>query len=242
MSTDREQRLAETFIRLSDTLSDDFDLVEFFQTLTDRCVELLDIASAVLFLTRPSDDFLHPCAWTPVPPHKADLLVTAATDSPMTRAHHTAETVLAVDLARVSGPQSDFANEARKAGYTHAAALPLRLRERALGALLTLHTREPAGKELRLARALTDQAAVGLVHRHRFEAETTLNSQLYTALHSRVLIEQAKGVLSVHLHCSIPEAFEAIRRHARSSRRPLTAVAADVIDRGLRPRRNFTDA
>ncbi len=47
---DREQRLAETFVHLADTLIDDFDIIDFLQVLAARCVELLDVAAAGIML------------------------------------------------------------------------------------------------------------------------------------------------------------------------------------------------
>ncbi|MGW2818596.1 hypothetical protein [Streptomyces sp. NPDC001415] len=58
----REQRVADTFVLLADTLTDDFDLVEFFQTLCERCIELLPVTAAGLLLVRPTDNRLQPCA------------------------------------------------------------------------------------------------------------------------------------------------------------------------------------
>src|SRR3954469_2580794 len=47
----REQRLAEVFVELADTLVEEFDVVDFLQTLTERCVELVDTDAAGLMLT-----------------------------------------------------------------------------------------------------------------------------------------------------------------------------------------------
>lgn len=37
----REQRLAEVFVDLADTLVEEFDVADFLQTLTERCIELV---------------------------------------------------------------------------------------------------------------------------------------------------------------------------------------------------------
>jgi len=63
------------------------------------------------------------------------------------------------------------------------------------------------------------------------------NEQLQTALESRVLIEQAKGVLAER-HSLVPDqAFEAMRRSARSSNRRLDEVAAEIVTSGSTPPR-----
>ena len=54
-------------------------------------------------------------------------------------------------------------------------------------------------------------------------------AQLQTALDSRVVIEQAKGVLAARLECSVEEAFELLRRTARSNRAAIHGVAAEIV-------------
>ena len=59
------------------------------------------------------------------------------------------------------------------------------------------------------------------------------NEQLQTALESRIVIEQAKGVLSAQSGSSVGEAFRVMRSHARRTGEPLTAVAEAVVGREL---------
>jgi hypothetical protein len=44
-------RVAEVFVELADTLIDNFDVVDFLETLTDRCVELLGADASGLMLS-----------------------------------------------------------------------------------------------------------------------------------------------------------------------------------------------
>jgi len=55
------------------------------------------------------------------------------------------------------------------------------------------------------------------------------NRQLEHALESRVVIEQAKGVLIERFRLEPDGAFDLLRRAARSSRRKLHDLAADVV-------------
>lgn len=57
-------------------------------------------------------------------------------------------------------------------------------------------------------------------------------AQLQTALESRVVIEQAKGILAERHGLELDEAFEVMRRAARSNRMKLRELAGRV-----RPRR-----
>lgn len=53
--------------------------------------------------------------------------------------------------------------------------------------------------------------------------------QLQTALDSRIVIEQAKGILAERESISPDEAFEKIRRQARSQQRKLHDLAAEIV-------------
>jgi hypothetical protein len=59
--------------------------------------------------------------------------------------------------------------------------------------------------------------------------------QLETALTSRIVIEQAKGVLAERLSMQVDAAFAVLRREARNSQRKIHEVAADVVSGQLRP-------
>ncbi|MGW8377655.1 GAF and ANTAR domain-containing protein [Streptomyces sp. ODS28] len=237
MTIPREQRLADTFVLLSDTLVRDFDLVDFFQTLTDRCVELLDIAAAGLFLARPADDGLRPCAWTPPTARTGALMTVAVDGSPATDCFRTATPLTPRALGEEDVLHPAFLHQAREDGYTYTAAVPLRLRTQLLGSMLMLNTGigAPAPSDLPLAQALTDQAAIGLVHQRALAAEQAPRLQLHAVLHSRIVIEQAQGFLSERLTLSLDDAYGAMRHHARTHGQRLTTVATHILDHGLRP-------
>ncbi len=61
--------------------------------------------------------------------------------------------------------------------------------------------------------------------------KTELTAQLQFALNSRVLVEQAKGVLMEREGVDAERAFELLRRRARSSERKLAEVAREVLAR-----------
>lgn len=55
------------------------------------------------------------------------------------------------------------------------------------------------------------------------------NGQLRQALSSRIVIEQAKGMLVERFGFDVESAFEVLRRAARSNRRPIHGVAEAVL-------------
>ena len=110
-------------------------------------------------------------------------------------------------------------------------ALPLRLREVTLGALnLFSVTRVPMDEaDVMVARAFADLATLSIMQ-HRASAEAQrLNEQLAGALTSRVVIEQAKGVLAERAGVDLAEAFSRLRAYARSSNLRLTDVAQAAV-------------
>jgi GAF domain-containing protein len=114
-------------------------------------------------------------------------------------------------------------------------AVPLRLRGTVLGALNLFRTTDKPFTvvELRIAQAMAQVAATGLLQQRSISERELLSEQLQTALHSRVVIEQAKGVLAEYLNVTVDEAFQQLRNHARNSNRKLTDLARDVATKHL---------
>ncbi|GGV49224.1 hypothetical protein GCM10010277_42900 [Streptomyces longisporoflavus] len=169
---------------------------------------------------------------------KAAVLDTALREGPTVEAYRTATAITPGYLGSAPTAWRDFTLRARAAGYTYAGAVPLRLRQKTLGSLLLLrtgHSPMPAA-DLALAQAFADAAAIGLLHARFMQEAGTLNEQLRKALHSRILIEQAKGYLAARRGISPTDAFETLRRYARHHRLRLAAVAQEVITTGDLPR------
>ncbi|MGW5867446.1 ANTAR domain-containing protein [Streptomyces sp. NPDC055239] len=226
----REEKIARTFVELADTLADDFEVIDFMEHFTYRCCDILDIAAAAVLLAASETDLYSPgsCGTDPARAAVLDVTVRAG---PAVEAYRTATAVAPGDLASAPAAWRDFTLQARTAGYTYASAVPLRLRQETLGSLLLLRTGPgplPVA-DLALAQAFADAAAVGLLHARALREADTLNEQLRTALHSRILIEQAKGFLAARRGISPVEAFETLRRRARHHRVRLAAVAQEVI-------------
>jgi hypothetical protein len=107
----------------------------------------------------------------------------------------------------------------------------MRLRDQVIGTL-NLFRRAPHGLDEQAAwaaRALVDVATIGILQERAIRQQELVAAQLQAALHSRVMIEQAKGVLAERHHVTPDEAFLILRRYARNHNRPLTPLAGDVI-------------
>jgi GAF domain-containing protein len=138
-------------------------------------------------------------------------------------------------LAIVNGRWPNFAPVALEAGFRSVHALPLRLRGQVIGAVNLFRADEGALDDLDVlaAQALADMATIAILqHRAAVESQV-LNEQLNFALNSRVLIEQAKGVLTERAGIDMQEAFSRLRNYARNHNLRLVDVAQQVIDRTL---------
>lgn len=227
----REQRLADTFVELADTLVNDFDVVQLLDLLVARCAELLDVTAAALFLAPPGTG-LRPMAMSDSEAGLSDLLAIAQHEGPAWESHQEVVSVGPVDLDSVCRRWPGFGAAAENAGYHQACSVPMRLREDVLGALLLLHA-EPGvmtAADTRLVQALADAATIGILHERAIRRQTDLSSQLHTALRSRILIEQAKGILAARRNTSVETAFELMRGHARRNRRRIGEVARHVVE------------
>jgi AmiR/NasT family two-component response regulator len=76
-------------------------------------------------------------------------------------------------------------------------------------------------------------ATIGILSERAIRHGEVLNEQLQSALNSRVIIEQAKGVLSQRGELSMDMAFDRLRRYARGNNLRLSDVARRVIDTDL---------
>ena len=138
---------------------------------------------------------------------------------------------------RTAGDQwPEYAEAADRLGVAAVAGVPMRLADQTIGALDVYDDvpREWSEEDLAAAGVLADVATSYLVNASTLRQQQQLNEQLTTALESRVVLEQAKGMTAKEGGVSVDEAYHRIRRHARNHNTSLRAVAEAVVDLGLR--------
>jgi transcriptional regulator with GAF, ATPase, and Fis domain len=232
---ERSVKFARTLVELADTLVHDFDVVAFLQMLSDRCVDLFSVTSAGVML-HDQRDSLQVIASSDERGRTLELMELQNQEGPCLDAFRLAAPVQAsADAASERWPV--FASHARLAGYHTFAALPLRLRGTTIGALnlFSNQTSVLAEDEIIDAQALADIATIGLLNERAVRESRLLAEQLQHALTSRVVLEQAKGVLAVKLNCHVDEAFLVMRSYARSHNLRLGDIARQVIDGEVTP-------
>jgi GAF domain-containing protein len=233
---EREATLAKTLVELADTLVADFDVVDLLTLLVDRCVALLGVPAAGLMLVGP-DGVLRVMASSSETMRVLELFELQSQEGPCLDCYRSGAPILDRDLAAPDGPWPRFAAEAMQAGFRFVDAIPMRLRGTVLGALNLFHAdhRSLDAADVDIAQALADVATIAVLsHRAALEAQV-LNEQLNTALNTRIVIEQAKGMVAEHLHLDMQRAFTALRTYARNHNLRLADVARDVIEGGLSP-------
>jgi GAF domain-containing protein len=160
-----------------------------------------------------------------------ELFELQSQEGPCLDCYRTGQAVLNQNLAAANGRWPHFAAEAVAAGFHSVHALPMRLRGAVIGALnlFSIEPGEIPPADVDAAQALADIATIAILqHRAALEAQV-LNEQLNHALNSRIVIEQAKGMVAERTGLTMEQAFTALRQYARNHNLRLVQVAQDVI-------------
>ncbi|MGH3234603.1 MAG: GAF and ANTAR domain-containing protein [Streptosporangiaceae bacterium] len=225
--------LAERISQVARLLETDEDSDAALRRLTDLGVELVPGGTAVA-VTVAADQ---------------QALTFAASDSRVDELHR-----LQVDAAqgplvetlRHNEPRhvEDTASERRWPAFCQAAArvgfgsclvLPLRTDRRPAGAI-ALYGREPnafRGGSYDLAVLFAAQGGTALHNAALHRACLEMIRNLHTALESRAIIEQAKGILHAEYGVSPEEAFRLLSRMSRSTNRKVREIAAELVRGGI---------
>jgi len=231
MSVTREHRLVEAFVEAADTLVDDFDVIDFLHTLAKRCVQLLDVDAAGLMLAD-QKGALYAAASSSENARLLELFELQADAGPCVDCFRTGLPVVNADLHANRQRWPSFAEAAQATGFVAVHALPLRLRTTTIGALNLFNARPgPLSEDnVRTGQALADVATIGILAQRGIHQADLLSAQLQNALTSRVIIEQAKGVLAERHRITVDEAFARLRGQARATNRHLSELAREVAE------------
>jgi hypothetical protein len=223
---DREAWLSRTMLELADSLG--VREPTYLQTLIDRVSELIAPAEAGLLITTATGSLTTPAASTSRM-HELLAIESRFKEGPCTTCHGTGRWLPPQSLDRVDKRWPRFGPAARQFGFGIVTAVPVRRDSELLGAVCVLDFAEASPVDLDLVTAVVDAAAIGLVHQQALRQSQRRTEQLQHALHSRVVIEQAKGIVAARRDISPDEAFEHLRNHARRHGRRLRDIADDVI-------------
>lgn len=135
------------------------------------------------------------------------------------------------DLAQSADRWPAVSRAAREIGIATFVAVPLADGTGAGGALsVRLRAgREWSGVSAVVLGALGDLASAGVDHLEEWERLTRTAGELRHALTARVVVEQALGMVAERRGVPVERALAMMRSYARGRRRPLRAVAAEVV-------------
>jgi transcriptional regulator with GAF, ATPase, and Fis domain len=226
----RERILVETFVGLADTLVDDYDIIDFMQTLAERCVELLDVSAAGIMLADPDGTLRH-TACSSEQMRLVELFELQVEEGPCFDAFRSHAAILCESPEEAVARWPQFAPRAHESGFVVVSAVPMRLRAEVVGALNLFSTGEGrlTDEDLGVAQAMADIATIGILQERVIRDRNAFASQLEFALESRVAIEQAKGIVAEHQQIDVDRAFDLIRRFTRSNNRLLSETARQIV-------------
>lgn len=228
--------LSELFVRVADTLVDDFDVVDFLDNLTSEAAAVSGAAAVGLVLSdhRGRVRFM---AASNESGKMLELLQIQSEEGPCLDCVTTGVPVVNADLAHAADRWPRFAPRALEAGFRAVHAFPMRLRSQVIGALNLFGSEDAlfSADEIRVVQALADVATIAILQERSLSRAENLTEQLQGALNSRIVIEQAKGALAYADGITTAKAFDLMRSTARSERRLLVDVATEVLE-GLEAR------
>jgi GAF domain-containing protein len=224
------EKLAQTFVDLADSLVDDFDALNLLNVLVERCLDLLGVAAAGL-LFADGQDQLRLAVSSSESARLLELYQLQNDEGPCLECYRSGQPVSA-ELNEAQHRWPSFVAAATREGFVGVLALPLRLRGRVIGALNLFDAKDGTLYDpgiWPIAQSMADVATIAILQERLGSQRNLLNEQLQAALTSRVVIEQAKGVVATRLEIEMEEAFELMRKHSRDERRRLVEVAEEVL-------------
>jgi GAF domain-containing protein len=238
MSADRQQAVTRAFVSLARSLADGVDPVDLLSGLAEDAARLLDVASTGILLADP-DHVLHVVAASSEATRALEVYQLQREQGPCLDCYRGGTPVSAADLPAETSRWPLFVEAATAAGFASVHAVPIRLRDNVLGVMGLFGTQVGAlaDDDLGLGQALAYVAAVAIVQDKAAADSALVNEQLQSALTSRVLVEQAKGVLAQRGDLTMDRSFAVLRRYARDHSLRLTDVARAVAGRELSAQR-----
>lgn len=154
---------------------------------------------------------------------------------PCRDASSTGEVIRVTDVRQQPTRWPEFSAFATRLSVAGVAAIPMRLAGQVIGALnlYSLEPRDWSDEDMAVAGVLADVATSYMVNASKLHQQEQLSQQLQEALDSRVVIEQAKGITAQQHAVSIDQAYQRMRRHARTNNASLRTVAEAIVAVGL---------
>ncbi len=230
----RETRISAAFVAVADTLTTDFDAVDLLHTLVSDCVEILGMKAGGLMLADGSGD-LQLMTSTSEAAEFVEVMQLNAASGPCIDCFTNGTAVSVSDIGDEDSLWPEFRTAALAQEFHSALATPMRLRGRIIGTMNLFGTSigDVDPRDAAVAQALADVATIAILHERVVREGQLIEEQLHRALDSRIMIEQAKGVIASALALTMDEAFAILRTYARGENLTIRSVAERVSERAL---------
>ena len=222
----------ESFVN---TLTERYDVADVLYALTDSAASVLGTAMAGVSLVDDHGELQYLSANSQVAA-ELEKVQQHSRQGPCHQAFMTGQMVAVADIAtHLEWPI--YLAKASEVGLGAVLGVPMASGDRCIGALniYSLEAREWTDGDAAAAMLLARMATSYVLHASERDRVLRVNEQLQHALDSRVVVEQAKGLLAGEMGISLEASFELLRRHSRRNRATLRSVADAVVNLGLRP-------
>jgi GAF domain-containing protein len=230
----RREELITTLAAFARAMTESYDVDEALSHLGDALADALQVTGVGISVTDPDGRLRYTTATNEL---VADIerVQEGAQRGPCYEAFQIHRPVLVADIDE--RPEwAEFLDAAHRLGLRSVAGVPMSVRRDVLGAvnLYECNARSWTPDDVEVASLFSDMAAGYLLHT-ALEESRRLAEQLQSALDSRIIIEQAKGVLATEWAVGVDEAFAHLRRHVRATGITLQEAATAVVNGSFRP-------
>lgn len=232
--SERDVELGDIFVLLADSLKPEHDVIDTMDILVQAGTSFTSAVEAGIVLAD-ARGVLHVVASTSERASEVEEVQLGTSEGPCLESFQTGDIVEVEDIPAEHGRWPTFAGIAEERGFLADLAVPLRLRGQTLGVMNLFSSGRGAMsyRDWALVQAMADVATISIVHTQALQHQVEVGGQLQYTLDSRVLIEQAKDVISQQHGVPIDQAFVLLRGFARNNQARLHDVADRVVNRQL---------
>lgn len=234
-TVDHERDLSAVLLELAGWIPSQSEPATYLDTVLQRSCAAIDAAAGAVLLQSDTRT-LEPVTATDERVRWVESLEADNQEGPCVDAYRAGQRTIHQDVGASASNWPRFTRAVLELGFGSAFAFPLLWHDQTIGTLKLFRERPgPVRREhLRCVQSLAQMATVGILQQRAVHDARREADQLQTALHSRVAIEQAKGILAEHGDLSMDDAFQALRAYSRNHNLTLHATARAVTAGELR--------
>ncbi|CAL9665132.1 GAF and ANTAR domain-containing protein [Streptomyces sp. enrichment culture] len=232
----RERELARAFVDMADTYAPQFDPLHLFNRLVHSCRQLLRVDAAAVMIAD-ARGTLKTMAATDEEAAFVELMQMQTGRGPCMDCFRTGHARSIPDITAERERWPELVAAMSEAGYRSLHTVPVRLHERILGALTLLNTRSTdlPPDDLDLAQALTDSAALALMHWATEPRYDDVTTRVQSAIAVKATLEIAKGMIAAYQGVSVPQAGRLLADHVARHQTSLADTALALVNGTMDP-------